>query len=388
MNTTPIAQQRTNRLRETINLRDYSIVDSDCIYSPGLIIFEELLDANLRRTIEWVGGTDRLRPHCKTHKCRQVIQRQLDLGITRHKCATVAEAEMLADCGVTDILIAYQLVGPNLNRFVKLMQAYPRARFLTLVDHCDIVEQIGAMASAIDRSVGLVLDLNSGMGRTGLEPGPAAMELYELMASCPGIEPAGLHWYDGHHRDPDFEQRRQGVLLGWERLTRFRDLLLMQGLPVPRVITGGTGSFAILAQTEEPGLELSPGTTALLDADMAERFPELELRIAAALLTRVVSLTPTSLTLDVGHKSCAADQPAGHRLFFPGLPDAVETIHSEEHLVIQTSQAAEFKPGDSLLAFPRHICPTVALHPFATLVRGGRVVGEWKIDARDRRLNF
>jgi D-serine deaminase-like pyridoxal phosphate-dependent protein len=388
MNITPIAQERSIRLRETIDMRDYSIVDSDCIYSPGLIIFEELLDSNLRRTIEWVGGADRLRPHCKTHKCRQIIQRQLELGISRHKCATVAEAEMLADCGVTDILIAYQLVGPNLQRFQKLLRAYPQARFLTLVDHCEVVERISETASAIDRSVGLMLDLNSGMGRTGLEPDQSALELYELIAACPGTEPAGLHWYDGHHRHPELEERRRAVLLGWERLTGFRDRLLINGLPVPRVVTGGTGSFAILAETEEPGLELSPGTTTLFDADLAELFPELELKIAAAVLTRVVSLTPTSLTLDVGHKSCGADQPAGHRLFFPGLPDAVETIHSEEHLVIKTSQANQFKPGDSLLAFPRHICPTVAVHQFATLVSGGQVVGEWKIDARDRRLNF
>jgi len=380
--------ERSSQLLAAVNLQDYSISDVDRIFSPGLIIFQDLMESNLRRTIEWVGGVDRLRPHCKTHKCRQIIKRQLELGITRHKCATLAEAEMLADSGVTDILIAYQLVGPNLGRFQKLLDVYPDVNFLALVDHCQTVEQISDLACAMKRTVGLMLDLDSGMGRTGILPNRSAIEIYELIAACPGTEPAGLHWYDGHHRHPDFEERKRGVLFGWEQLTGFRDSLLLNGLPVPRVVTGGTGSFAILAETEEPGLELSPGTTTLFDADVAELFPELELQIAAAILTRVVSMTQTTLTLDVGHKSCGADQPAGHRLFFPSLPDAIETTHSEEHLVVQTSQASRFQLGDSLLVFPRHICPTVAVHQFATIVRGGKVVDEWKIDARDRRLSL
>ena len=118
---------------------------------------------------------------------------------------------------------------------------------------------------------------------------------------------------------------------------------------------------------------------------MAEMFPEMNFTPALAILTRVISNNLRGhLTLDVGHKSCAADQPAGRRLFFPELPDAVEKQHSEEHLVIETQRASEFSLGDHLIAIPRHACPVSAVHQSAHVVDGGDIVDQWQIAARDR----
>lgn len=373
------------------NLDSYRISNAGEILSPGLVIFRELLDHNLAEMIRVAGGPERLRPHCKTHKSPRIIELQLEQGVTRHKCATIAEAEMLASTGVTDILLAYQVVGPNVARWVRLIDTFPQTKFASLVDHPNAVSELSEVLTAQNGrpETDVLLDLNSGMNRTGIGLGQNAIELYEMILAAEGLNPGGLHWYDGHHRQADLSERTAAVNVGWERLIRFRDQLLLSGLEVPRIVTAGTGSFPILAQHAEPNLELSPGTTTFFDDDMATRFPEMGFQPALAILTRVVSRNqPNHLTLDVGHKSCAADQPFGQRLAFPELQDAREVIHSEEHLVIETSHADRFALGDHLIAIPRHACPASAVHQFANVVENGQCVDRWDIIARDRVLTI
>lgn len=366
----------------------YTVKNPELVYSPGLLIFRELLTHNLEEMVRIAGSAERLRPHCKTHKTREIVKMQIELGITRHKCATIAEAEMLADVGVEDILLAYQLVGPNTERFSKLIDKFPSARFSCLVDCPSALESLAAAVEKSVNTVQVMLDLNSGMNRTGIQPGPDAIELYEMIASTPHIELGGLHWYDGHQRDPDFGLRKGSVLAGWDQLTRFRDQLQMTGLPIPKIVAAGTGSFPILAEVGEPNLELSPGTTTYFDAGYQNIFQDMDFRPALGILTRVVSKPGTHrLTLDVGHKSCAADQPAGKRLTFPTLPDAKEIAHTEEHLVLETKEASDFRVGDAMVALPNHACPTSAVHQQAYVVDQG-VVGEtWHIASRDRILS-
>ena len=374
------------------NAAAYLINDASEIYTPGLVIFRELLEHNLAEMVRVAGGPERLCPHCKTHKTREIIEMQTNLGVTRHKCATIAEAEMLADVGVENVLLAYQMVGPNISRLVQLIDKFPRTRFACLVDHPTAVMQLSnAMTSGGDsnRNLDVLLDLNTGMNRTGIQIGQNAIELYEMILSADGLNVGGLHWYDGHNRQPDLQERTGAVNAGWNQFIKFRDQLLLNGLEVPRIVAAGTGSFPILAQHGEPNLELSPGTTTYYDDDMATRFPELNFQPALGILTRVISCNRANhLTLDVGHKSCAADQPFGHRLAFPGLTDAKEVMHSEEHLVIETTQAGQFKLGDHLVAIPRHACPTSAAHQFANVIADEHLVTRWKIAARDRVLSI
>lgn len=373
---------------QSIEGETYFIEDVSNVFSPGLLIFSNLLESNLDEMIRIAGASNRLCPHCKTHKTREIAKLMLDRGVEHHKCATIAEAEMLASVGAPAVLIAYQMVGPNVRRLSELVDIFPATRFATLIDNPDSLKVLAGSNATTHSEFCVLIDLDSGMGRTGIRPGAAALELIELICSTKGVEFGGLHWYDGHHRQPDLNARRSGVLEGWEHLQRFRNELRIRGIDVPRVVAGGTGSFSILADSAIPGLQLSPGTTALFDADMAERFPELTFAPALAILSRVVSCNRSGhLTLDVGHKSCAADQPAGRRLFFPALPDAREIAHTEEHCVIATTSSDRFRPGDPLLAFPRHACPTSAVHQFATVVDSGQIVDRWEISARDRQIN-
>ena len=367
----------------------YAIADTREIVTPAFVVFHEILNANLAEMVRIAGSASRLRPHCKTHKMREVIELELAAGVTKHKCATLAEAEMLARAGVKDVFLAYNIVGANIVRVVKFVQAFPDVRLAVTADHPRPVEELGRVLAAAGKSVEVLLDIDSGQHRTGLPVGAAALKLYQQIAATPGLIAGGFHLYDGHNHQKNLDERRTAVLAGYEPAARFRQELLTAGLSVPRIVAGGTGSFPIFAELDDPSLDLSPGTIIFHDTGYGETFPDLKFTPAALLLTRCISRpTENRVTLDLGYKAVASDPPAGNRLVFPDLPDAKAVLQNEEHLVLETSQAGRFEPGDELLAIPRHVCPTSALHKFAYVVQGGRVVGTWQVAARDRILTI
>lgn len=366
----------------------YLIRHPERFLSPSLVIFEEMVRANLDAAIAAVGDRDRLRPHVKTHKMRAIVAMQESLGLHKHKVATIAEAEMTAAAGGRDVLIAYPLVGPNLDRFGRLVRAYPRTTFRVLVDDPEMARALSQAVSGLDRPVPTLLDLDVGMGRTGIAPGDAAARLYALVAELPGLEPDGLHAYDGHQKDTDPAARREASDRGMRPALELRERLLAEGFRVPRMILGGTPTFLIHAASTIPGSECSPGTCTLHDAGYAGKYPDLPFTPAAVLFTRVISRPrPGRITLDLGHKAVAAD-PVGARLVLPDLPGATLGGQSEEHLVVDTPDADHYPPGTHFLAIPTHICPTVALHQRAYVVRDREVVDEWDVTARGRVLGI
>ena len=356
--------------------------------SPSLVVFEELLDNNIAEMLRIAGGPERLRPHCKTHKLAEVTRRLLDVGITKHKCATFAEAEMLAQAGVTDIFLAYTIVGPNIERTVRFRQQYPHVQLAVAADHPQPVQQLSEAASSAGVTIDVMLDVDSGQRRTGIA-GPGAARLYHQIESAAGLNPAGLHLYDGQNHQTDLDERRAAVQEVYRLGANLRDELTEAGLNVPVMVAGGSGSFPMYAEIDDPQLELSPGTVLYFDEGYRSMFPDLNFTPAALLLTRVISRpTADRVTLDLGYKAVAGDPPAGRRVLLPQIPDAREVLHNEEHLVIETSQADSFSPGDCLLAIPRHICPCSALHRSVFLARQGRIVGIWQVAARDRQLSI
>lgn len=366
----------------------YAIDDPSALLSPSLLIFRDIVRDNLTTMIRVANGADRLRPHVKTHKMPALIRLIEEMGIHKHKCATIAEAEMVARAGGRDVLLAYPLVGPNLARWTALIRAYPETTFRAIVDHPDSARALSAAVAAakLDRPLPVLVDLEVGMGRTGIEPGDAAADLYALVADLPGLTPDGLHAYDGHLQVVDLDERRQITRAGFEPVLNLRDQLQARGLPVPRLVLGGTPALPVYAELDEPGVECAPGTTVLHDAGYAAKYPDLPFTPAALLLTRVISHPrPDRLCLDLGYKAVASD-PVGARLTLLGVADAVLGGQSEEHLVVDTPQAGDYPPGTPLLAIPTHICPTCALHQNAYVIEGGRLVDEWEVSARDRVL--
>lgn len=367
----------------------YRITDTRQIISPALVLFKDLVEANIERMIAIAGDRNRLRPHCKTHKMPQVTRLELARGILKHKCATFAEAEMLAEAGVTDIFLSYNLVGPNIERAVAFRRRYPGVALRLQVDHPGPTAELDRAMSAAGLKVDVFLDVDVGQHRTGILPGPEAKALYQAIAASRSLSAGGFNIYDGHQHQVSRAERSAAINAEWEKVIAFRDDLVQSGLPVPRIVCGGTGSFPVYAEKTDPTIELSPGTCVFSDAGYSEIFPDLSFPPAVVLLTRVISRPgPDRVTLDLGYKAVASDPPVGRRLTLPDLPDAEQILQNEEHLALRTPRAGEFQPGDELLAIPRHICPTIALHKQVYVVSQGQVVDRWDVIARDRWLTI
>lgn len=363
----------------------YEIENAAEIASPGLLIYPDRVRANLQRMIDWAGA-DRLRPHVKTHKLPQIIQLKLDVGITKFKVSTIAEAEMAAAAGAPDVLIAYQPVGPNVRRVVELAVAFPQTRFATIVDQVSVAQSIAAEARSRQLSIDVLVDLNIGMNRTGIAPGAEAVELYRVISNTDGIRAAGLHAYDGHIHDADesvvLSQLEQAFGPVWE----LRTTLESAGLVVPAVVGCGTVSSRYLAGRHD--IEVSAGTSVLWDAGQPQFTPPMEVDNAAVLIARVIS-RPTAdyLCIDLGYKAVASEMPHPRVTFF-GLEDAKAISHSEEHLVLQIDRASQYPVGTVLYGIPTHICPTVALYSDVWCVRDRRAVEAWPVVARTRRITI
>lgn len=367
----------------------YHIEDTSEIISPGLVVFRDILEENVAKMLTIAGEPARLRPHCKTHKMRQIIEMQVAKGVTKHKTATFAEAEMVIAGGATDVFLAYSLVGPNIGRAVKFRQQYPQVPFSVTADHAEPIRLLGEAMSAAGTTIDVLLDLDTGQHRTGVAPDEGAERLYRLIADTAGLVPGGLHLYDGQNHQTDLGERRAAVMQCWEQTAALRDRLVAGGLPVPRIVAGGTGSFPVYASIDDPALEVSPGTCAFHDVGYGQMFPDLDFQPASLLLTRVISRpTADRVTFDLGYKAVASDPPADRRVAFPDIPDAQLVLQNEEHLVVQTAHAENYQPGDELLAIPRHTCPTSALHKQAFIISGGKLVDRWDVAARDRWLTI
>ncbi len=364
----------------------YRIADTSGIFSPALIFYKDLIRENLANAVRMVGDPSRLRPHMKTHKTREIIRMALEAGVTKHKCATLAEAELAASAGAPDVLIAYPIVGPNCGRMARLARAFPKTRFTVLADHPQAVEALSREMAATGQSVDVMLDVDVGMHRTGIAPGGEAVALYEQIHHSPGLRAGGLSAYDGHNHQEGLDERTTAVKALLDPVLALRKTLEAKGLPVPRIVGGGTPTFPVWAKLDVPGLECSPGTCILQDNGYGSRYPDMNgFTPAALLLTRVISRpAPTRVTFDLGYKAIASDPPAGKRLLLLDVPDYQAVLQNEEHLVIETPDAERFQPGDEAFAIPTHICPTCAMHKQAYVVEGGRVTETWEIAGRDR----
>jgi D-serine deaminase-like pyridoxal phosphate-dependent protein len=367
----------------------FQVADASQIPSPALLVYRERVEENLRRMLAICGHPTRLRPHIKTHKMREVVQMHLAFGITKFKCATIAEAEMAAEAKAAEVLLAHQPVGPNVGGVMQLINRFPQTRLSVVADDAEVIRELSQAAQMLSRThageqaLEVLLDLDIGQHRTGVTLGSKAFELYRFMARLPGLKPGGLHAYDGHLSQSDPTERAQACNAAFQQVTALKLDLIRAALPVPRIVAGGTPTFQLHASRGD--VECSPGTCVFWDAGYEAKLPDLHFLPAVLVLTRIISKPAAGrLCLDLGHKAIAAEMPPP-RVKLLGLEDSQPVMHSEEHLVIETPLADRFKVGDCLYGVPVHICPTVALYNSATTVLNGKSAGTWKI-TRDRRL--
>jgi D-serine deaminase-like pyridoxal phosphate-dependent protein len=362
----------------------YQVTNVTEVSSPSLLIYPDRIEYNIRKMIEIAGDADKLRPHVKTHKMSEVVRLQMKSGISKFKCATISEAEMVANCGAPDILMAMQPVGPNLERFFKLKQLFKNSRISCIADNEEIIIRLSEMARKTGLNTHVWLDINNGMNRTGTIPGEKAVRLYERIVDSPMLIAEGLHVYDGHIHEPDLSNRQKICDDAFAAILNLADELNENGLAPVKIVAGGTPTFPVHALRE--GVELSPGTTLLWDWGYSSSFADLEFLHAAVLLTRVVSKPSKELLcLDLGHKAVASEM-AQPRVMLLGLKNYTITNHNEEHMVIRTNEAANYNTGDVLYGIPWHICPTVDRHDTATIVNNNKATGQWNIEARKRKI--
>lgn len=365
----------------------YELRNTERIPSPSLIIYPDRIQENIQEMIRIAGGVHRLRPHIKTHKISELIQMQLDAGITKFKCATIAEAEMAALAGASEVLIAYQPTGPNPERICDLQEKFHSTRFSTVVDNIETARHLAECFKYCYQPLPLYLDLDCGMHRTGIAPGPEALEVYRYISTTGRLQAAGLHAYDGHIHDSDLKERERKCTESFKMTQDFVEQLKAAGLKVPTVIAGGTPTFPIHAK-DHPQYECSPGTPLLWDFGYGQKFSDMQFKVAAVLLSRVVSKPKANrICLDLGYKAVASENPHP-RVEFLNLPGSTPVMHSEEHMVLETSEPSSFKVGDVVYGIPRHICPTVALFNEVVIARDGMAQGTWSVAARTRRISI
>lgn len=364
----------------------YEIENAREVLSPAILISPERVRENIRRMIADVGDVAKLRPHVKTHKLPQVVKMKLDAGIDKFKVATIAEAEMTSQAGGRDVLLAYQPVGPNIDRLVKLAKRDHKTRFSAVVDCPEVVSALGQAAIDEGVEIDLLPDIDVGMHRTGMPPDELAVELYRQIAHTDGVNPAGLHAYDGHLHEPNPSLLSDQAQDAFAQVVALKAAIESERFSVPKIVVGGTPTSALHAVHGD--VEVGCGTTVLWDAGQPETSPALDYLNAAVLLTRVVSRPLHDLLcLDIGHKAVASEMPHP-RVRLLGL-DAVEpVVHSEEHLVVRTPQADHFPVGSVIYGIPWHICPTMALHSHVWTVEDHVAKDRWPVIARDRRLSI
>ena len=364
----------------------YALNDTTEVVSPSLLVYPDRIRKNILLMIEMTGDVKRLRPHIKTHKTAEIIGMQIELGIEKFKCATIAEAELLGLCGAGDVLLAMQPVGANTERFGELIRAFPETRFSTLVDCTSVVAALSNLSTKNDFVLPVFLDLNTGMNRTGIKPGDDALQLYRAIWNAPGLEAKGLHCYDGHIRHPDIHERKRACDMAFEEVLTLKSQLEKQQMTVPVIVAGGSPTFPIHAKRKE--IEASPGTTLLWDERYDSLFADLKFLQAAVLFSRIISKPGKDLLcLDLGHKAIAPEMDFPRVKIF-GLEDSEQIGQSEEHLVVRCPYPSDHHIGDHYYAIPLHICPTVAKYPKLLVVENGEISGSWEVAARNYKISI
>ncbi len=371
-----------------MNAKDwYELNYPETIDSPALLIFKDRVMSNILTMIKIAGDAKILMPHVKTHKMAEIVKMQLEAGISQFKCATIAEAEMLADSGVKNILLAYQLTLPKAKRFLSLLNKYPDIHFASLIDNFDSAKMLNDLFSSEKKKANVFIDLNAGMNRTGIAADDALFNIYAQINQLENIHCKGLHIYDGHIRDEDFEVRKQKVAEVFVPINEAVQKIILSGFPSPKIIAGGTPTFTVHALNKEEFC--SPGTCLLWDYGYDSMLAEQPFQFAAILMTRIISKpAPGLITTDLGHKSVAAENLISKRIFFLNITDYKVRSQSEEHLVVEVNNSENFHVGDVLYGVPYHVCPTVALYDEAQIIQDGNLVDQWNIVARKKKITI
>ena len=344
--------------------------------TPALVADLAALDRNIAVAAQrFTSGPARLRPHFKAHRCTRLLARQVAAGgCSGVTCATAHEAEVLAEAGFEDILVANEVADAA--GVAALARAAGRARVTVCVDDAHHVELLAGAAF----SGAVLIEIDVGQRRCGLVPGSAELlALAALVTATPGLRLAGLQGYEGHAvLLPERAERAAHVGAAAALLAAERARLDAAGYPCGLVSGGGTGTFDLASDAGALD-EVQAGSYVLMDST----YGRLGLPFEQALFCRatVVSRHGTRIVLDAGLKALSAEY---------GLPGATEpglevTGLADEHATATVPAACTLRPGDGTLLVPAHVDPTLNLHPALHVVAPDGSVEAWAVDGRRTR---
>ena len=282
-----------------ITCQDYSVADPDALETPAMLLFQDMIDHNIKSVCELVGGGQNLIAHVKTHKSEAVARKQVELGIDGFKCATLKELEMVLRAGARKAILSYpQCQELKIERLCDLASSYPEVWIAAIASSPFHLNVLATVAARRKQPLRVMLDLDAGMHRTGIGFGPNATKLYREINAHPYLEPSGFHLYDGHENYSDVVQREAEAQKHIQSLQEFQQQIESAGMPVPCVVAGGSWSFPYYARTE--GMFGSPGTFIYWDAGYRGDMPDMPFRWAALILTQVVDRYPDTGTITYG----------------------------------------------------------------------------------------
>ncbi|UBM60439.1 alanine racemase [Marinilongibacter aquaticus] len=354
----------------------YKIDQIGDLNSPGLLLYKNRMEVNIAEMLNMVEGqTERLMPHVKTNKCQQVIASMVKQGITKFKASTMAEAALAAQSEAEYVLIAHQAVGPKINELFEFQLAYRKTKLATLIDNLEMAQLLDHRAGVREQKLRVYIDVNNGMDRSGIKPGEGLSQLLESMRNFEHLIFMGLHIYDGHLRDSDLRIRTENVQAGIAIVEPYITAM-REAYPETEVVAGGTPTFSVHRHRQD--FVCSPGTCVFQDWGYAEKLPEQKFQPAVLILARIIS-KPTEgiVTIDLGHKAVAAENPVERRFKILNLSGYALLSQSEEHGVLQVENWEELQVGDALYALPYHICPSVNLHSEIAVIEDNEHVANW-----------
>ena len=354
--------------------------------TPALLIDLDIMEGNLRKVADY--GREhglRVRPHTKTHKIPSLARKQLDLGAAGLTVAKVGEAEVMLAAQPPDLLVAYPIIGHR--KLERLMHVAGKTSITVSLDSLTAARQLSDAAKTAGIQIGVLAEVDVGLGRVGVLPGPALLELIQGIDRLPGLRFEGIAFYPGHIKSLDQEGERALQDLG-QTLERILDDLRRGGFEA-RIVSGG--STPTLFQSHRlPGLnEIRPGTYIFNDRNTALAGACTFEECAASILVTVVSTAKAGqMIVDGGSKTFSSDRPAagaeGHGRVVEAT-DAVFSKMNEEHGYVDLNHAAKkFSVGDRVRIIPNHVCVAMNLHECVYGVRGDAVEQVWRVEGRGK----
>jgi D-serine deaminase-like pyridoxal phosphate-dependent protein len=359
------------------------------LQTPALVIDLDRLESNIARMAEHARKSGiALRPHAKTHKCSEVAKLQIAAGALGICVAKLGEAEAMGDAGIASILITSPVVTePGIARLVAL-----NARVGELVAVCDnagVAERLEKAAARTGKPLNVLVDIDPGLGRTGIRPGDDAISLVRQVSDSPHLKFRGLQCYAGqlqHMESPN--ERRDKSLSAMKELGEFRDRLKRIGIDAEILSGGGTGTFDIDPDAHVLS-ELQVGSYIFMDRQYNDVWEKPGDRVpfetSLFVQTTVVSANREGLaTTDGGFKAFATD--AGAPLIASGAPAGANYFFfgDEQGGVIYSTAEGKLLPGDVMRCVVPHCDPTVNLYDCYHVVRGDTLEAIWSIEARGR----